>query len=624
MADAHKRKAVSVVGSLKTKATDDGERQIVFVASSNGLDRHYENVDVKSLRLPLKGGGEIVARDLPKDGADNIDIPLMLNHSFDVTDVIGSVRRAYLDGDELVFEAGISKREIAQDMLTLIDEGHLNNAFSITMADYDYDTDTNTIYDAEVIEVSLVFRGANKEARLLAIKSLLGGKQVADEKSKITADEAREISEKFDDLLASLVKDEEADTEEEKPEETPEQESKEVEAEAEAEPAAEEPAEEEVKEKDIEPAEAEPEAEPEEQVEEAEEETKEEEKDEEMEKSIAKETIVKAQPAQAVKSSSDYLKSKEALKDFRNVVLKHHRGSNEQIMKEWTENLSSKAISGDAILPSRIENIFFKTWVDNDEVLSTFRQLGVRAGAVYAMTAASNGTAQAHVKGEEKVDQELESVRRDIKALGIYKKLPIDLQDLFDDETGELLAFRVEELAARVAHAIAIGAIIGGYSNNGRGLNPMSADITASADATNNPFAASVASIVTTEATDTELDKAIRVLGAVKGDRKVLIVPEGWRTQIALLKNANGYYLGDPEEILNARIFEFGEMSNSGFEMIAYAEGTYVIAGEANATTRTDFDLTTNQDVMLVERYVGGSATGYKTVAGIVDTSASS
>ena len=613
MADEQKRKAVSVVGSLKTKATDDGERQIVFVASSNGLDRHYENVDVKSLRLPLKGGGEIVARDLPKDGADNIDIPLMLNHSFDVTDVIGSVRRAYLDGDELVFEAGISKREIAQDMLTLIDEGHLNNAFSITMADYDYDTETNTIYDAEVIEVSLVFRGANKEARLLAIKSLLGGKKVANEKSKITADEAREISEKVNEVLASLVKDEEADTEEEKPEETPEQESKEVEAEAEAEPAAEEPAEEEVKEKDVVPAEAEPEAEEPEQVEEAEEETKEEEKDEEMEKSIAKETIVKAQPAQAV-SSSDYLKSKEALKDFRNIVLKNHRGSNDKIMKEWAENLSSKAITGDAFLPSRIEQIMFKTWVDNDDVLSTFRQLGVRAGAVYAMKATANGTAQAHTKGATKVNQELESVRRDIKALGIYKKLPIDLQDLFDDESGELLAFRVEELAGRVAHAIAVGAIFGGYINNGRGLNAMAADLAAAAT---DDFSGAVATVVTAEATDTELDKAIRVLGAVKGDRKVLIVPEGWRTQIALLKNANGYYLGDPEEILGARIFEFAEASSSNYEMIAYAEGSYVIAGEANATTRTDFDLNTNQDVMLVERYVGGSATGYKTVAGI-------
>lgn len=616
-----KRKAVSVAGSLKTKETETGERQIVFVASSNGLDRHYENVDVKSLRLPVKGGGEVVAKDIGSDGATNVDIPLMLNHSFDVTDVIGSVRKAYMDGDELVFEAGISQRDIAQDMLTLIDEGHLSNAFSITMSDYNYDSDTATISDAEVIEVSLVFRGANKEARLLAIKSLLGGKKVADEKSKITADEAREISEKFNEVLASLVKDEEASTEEEQQEETPEQESKEVEAEVEAAPTEEEAKEEEpaeeVSEKDIEPeASEEPEAEAEEEVEETEEQPKEEKDEETMEKSIAKENVVKSAPAQAVKSN-DYLESKEALKDFRAIVLKNHRGSNEKIMKEWQENLASKAISGDAILPARIEQIFFKTWFDNEGILSTFRQLNARAGAVYAMSATENGTAKPHVKGAEKVDQSIEAARRDLKALGIYKKLPIDLQDLFDDETGELLAFRVEELAGRVAHAVAVGAIVGGYINNGRGLNPMATDLTNSADAEANPFAAAVASIVTSEATDTELDKAIRVLGAVKGDRKVLIVPEGWRTKIALLKNANGYYLGDPEEILNASIFELSEMTGSGFEMIAYARDSYVLVGEANAQTRTDFDLNYNQDIMLVERYVGGSAQGYKTVAGI-------
>lgn len=619
MAEETIKKAVSVAGSLKTKETADGERQIVFVASSNGLDRHYENVDVKSLRLPIKGGGEVVAKDIGTNGATNVDIPLMLNHSFDVTDVIGSVRKAYMDGDELVFEAGISQRDIAQDMLTLIDEGHLSNAFSITMSDFDYDSDTATISNAEVIEVSLVFRGANKEARLLAIKSLLGGKKVADEKSKkLTAEEARELVEGFGSLVENFVEQDEQEPEEEQnqDEETPAEESKEVEAPAEAEPAEEEAEEkpaEETAEKDVEPEASEPEAEPEEKVEEAEEQPKEE-KEDKMEKSIAKENIAKSAPAQAVQTS-DYLESKEALKDFRTVVLKNHRGSNEKIMKEWQENLSSKAISGDAILPARIEQIFFKTWVDNDGILSTFRQIGVRAGAVYAMQATANGTAQPHTKGATKVEQGLSDIRRDLKALGIYKKLSIDLQDLFDDETGELLAFRVEELAGRVAHAIAVGAIIGGYINNGRGLNSMVADLTAST--TENSFAASVATIVEAESTDTDLDKAIRTLGAVKGDRKVLIVPEGWRTKIALLKNANGYYLGDPEEILNAEIFELAEMADSGYDMIAYARDSYVLVGENNATTRTDFDLSTNQDVMLVERYVGGSATGYKTVAGI-------
>jgi len=58
------------------------------------------------------------------------------------------------------------------------------------------------------------------------------------------------------------------------------------------------------------------------------------------------------------------------------------------------------------------------------------------------------------------------------------------------------------------------------------------------------------------------------------------------------------------------------ELANSGYDMIAYSRESYVLAGEANATVRTDFDMTKNQDVMLVERYVGGSMTGYKNLAG--------
>ena len=115
-----KSKIVSFSSAIKSKEID-GERRIVFVASSASVDRHYEQVNVASLRLPLKGGGEIVVGAIPEEGiSEIIDIPLMLNHSGDVRDVIGSVRCAYFSNGELVFEAGISSREIAQDMLTLI------------------------------------------------------------------------------------------------------------------------------------------------------------------------------------------------------------------------------------------------------------------------------------------------------------------------------------------------------------------------------------------------------------------------------------------------------------------------------------------------------------------------
>ncbi len=167
-------KAVAV--KVATKLAE-GERTITAVVSSPNLDRDFEKVDVKSLRLPLKGGGYVVAKDLT--GNENIDLPFLLNHSFDVEDVIGSARKAFLNSsDELVVEFGISKRLKAQDMMTLIEEGHLDNAFSITMSDYEFAD--NTFFNAETVEVSLVFRGSNKDARVLSFKSLLkGGESMA-------------------------------------------------------------------------------------------------------------------------------------------------------------------------------------------------------------------------------------------------------------------------------------------------------------------------------------------------------------------------------------------------------------------------------------------------------------
>lgn len=587
---AEETKAKALVCKAEAVSEAEGERRIQFVASSSQLDRHGERVDVSSLRLPLKAGGEIRVSQIGENGVEGIDIPLMLNHSFDVKDVIGSVRRAFYQDGELIFEAGFSKREIAQEILTLLEEGHLSNAFSITMSDFDYDNDTNVISNAEVIEVSTVFRGANKEARLLAIKSLLEGEKMDEaEKAEVEQTEGEKVEETA--VVETEVSEKDAEVEE----------SANEEAESEAEEAKDEG------ETAVEEAEPEKVEEPSEEITE--------EKESEMDKEIAKDAVVeKATPVQAVKSS-DYLNSKQALKDFKNIVLKFHRGSNTEIMKAWMDNLSTKAIAGDAILPTRIEQIFFKTWVDKAEILNTFRMLGVRSGAVYAMKATSNGTALAHEKGATKLNQELEAVRRDLKGLGIYKKLPIDLQDLFDDETGELLAFRVEELAGRVAHAIVVGAIVGGYKDaNGRGLFSMKGELdTVGSD----DYAGAVATVVANASGDSNIAKAIKVCGAVKGSRRILIVPEGWMTDARIALIGMNYPVADIAEFVGAdEIHELPEMAGSGYDAIAYARETYVLAGERNATVRTDFDLDKNQDVMLVERYVSGSMTGYKNLAG--------
>lgn len=590
-----KQKIVSVTGKLSTKSVGD-ERRIVFVASSNNEDRHYEHVDVASLRLPLKGGGDITVSAIPSEGVSEvIDIPLMLNHSGDVRDVIGSIRAAYFSNNELTFEAGISKREIAQEMLTLLEEGHLSNAFSITMIDYDYNIDSETISKAEVIEVSLVYRGSNKEARLLAIKSLLGDEMktkqndnfgdangdgenhtIIPEDTEAKAPETPEVSETANETSADNSEEE---TTNESESETPQ---------------------------------------------EALETNNNEEKEETMNKQIAKDAVVEkgAMPNQPA-SANNYLKTKAALVDFKNIVLKNHRGSNEQIMREWNENLKSKGVTGDAIMPSQIENIFFKAWVDNPGILATFRTVGVKSAAVYAI--GTSDTANGHKKGDAKADQSLTNVRRDLKGLGIYKKLPIDLQDLYDDETGELLAFRVEELAARVANAIAVGALIGQGTGDKatlqgtRGLYPMLSDINATSG-----YGSNVATKVTGETGEGSYELAVRAVGAVKDEKnagKILVVPTGFTTELKLAKGSDGHLMfpagSNFANLLDVKqIFEIDELVGKDVKAIAYANQSYVLIGEPTATVRTDFDTNKNQDVMLTERYVGGSAQGYKTVAG--------
>lgn len=581
---ATESRAVDFRGKIATKSVENGERRIEFVASSNGLDRHYERVDVASLRLPLKGGGHVKVETIGEDGVTDVDVPLMLNHSADATDIIGSVRRAFYRDGELVFEAGISSLEKAQDVLTLIEEGHLNNAFSITMTDFDYED--STIYGAEVIEVSVVYRGSNKEARLLAVKALEDGA----EKPQEPADETEEKPE----TAETATKDAEPKETEEKPEET-----EQTEENGKTEPEQEET--------------------PAETVEEGKEK-----ENNEMNDEIAKAAVV-AEGAEAVENTAAkakaYLASDKAMADFAKVIVANKGLGNEAVMSAWSAELKSKGITGAAVLPTKLENVLFKLWTDQPGILSTFKFVNVKHAQALGYQLGTNGTAKGHTKGAQKTNQDLVGVSREILTRAIYKKLPIDLQDLVDDETGALLAFRSEELQDRIANAIAVGAIVGNseYLNSGRGLYSMTADIAATTG-----YGKDVAVSIANDSNDTVYDKAIKTIYALNienGQKAVLIAPRGFKKDLLLTKDSAGHPVFNPGMDIAAAlgvkdIYEMSEMTGSGYDLIAYIDGSYMLIGENGTSIYPQKDINYNQDVMLAERYVGGSATGYQTVAG--------
>lgn len=177
-----------------------GVRTITAIVTSGNADRDGDMVDVKSLRFPLKAGGYVLGKDL--NGSQVLDLPFLLNHSFNVEDMIGGWQsgKYIAETDEIQLEAGVSTRDKAQDLMKLFDEGFVGNNFSITMSDYTYDAPY--IYDAEVVECSFVFKGANRDAKLQMVKSLLKGEDMAEIAKKSVEERKAELQKELADLEA--------------------------------------------------------------------------------------------------------------------------------------------------------------------------------------------------------------------------------------------------------------------------------------------------------------------------------------------------------------------------------------------------------------------------------------
>lgn len=553
-------------------AETEGERRVIFVASTANEDRDYDHVAIETFRLPLKGGGDVVVGELPVEGRDDVDVPMLTNHDvWDVTKTIGSVRRAMFEDGKLIFEAGISSRDYAQDVFKLIEEGHLDNAFSIQYLDYTHDANTHTDIGGEIVEVSLVTRGSNKDAQVLAVK---------------------QVKEEMDEDKSNAPETNEAKVEETAPApevtepETPETEGKE--------------------------------------------------KSMNIDKEAAKQVKMPSQAATSKPAANDYLKSKSAVLDYAKMAKKCNGDAattNEMWLDHLTAK--GVTITGEeSFLPSRVEQVMFKAWHDAVGALKTFRRTNAKAFKFYAMTTES--TALGHKKGEVKANQDITAIPRNGGLKAVYKKLPIDWIDIVNDESGELYVFRTRELTDRVLHAIVLGAILGDgltapakgqpdyrVFDGVNGLYPMVADLDNSSTA--GSFASVVATVVANSADDDNYAKIVKTLDEVNledGDRAVLVLPKGYLSALRLMKNENGGYLygmdTDFAKLFNVSyIVEFpaAKMTAAGYDVIAYKDQGYTLGGP-DATVRNWFDGNVNQDVMLVEQPVTGSLEGYKVVAG--------
>lgn len=163
---------------VKSASESNDEHFLTVIATDASTDRDGEQYETNSLLLPLKDGSTVRVDQLKGD--ETLDIQAFLNHERDVAKaLIGSVSSASLTSDgQLEMVIRLSSVDEAQRVYTLAKEGHLGNNISVTFDMSAADMFEDKFIGATVLEVSVVWRGSNKNARVLAVKSDKGGEEM--------------------------------------------------------------------------------------------------------------------------------------------------------------------------------------------------------------------------------------------------------------------------------------------------------------------------------------------------------------------------------------------------------------------------------------------------------------
>lgn len=342
---------------------------------------------------------------------------------------------------------------------------------------------------------------------------------------------------------------------------------------------------------------------------------------------VIKDRAVKQESA--VKKT-DWLYSKAGKKAFADTLKQAGGRLNGTFDAMWRAKVAehtNDAITGLA-LPVDVESMFINALGNSDGIISHFQSVNAKGLNLNLIDAASDegGRAKGHKKGDVKADQSLTDTVRAIYCKMVYKRLALDAMDLY--ENPELIEFRAQELVQNIIKEIERAAIIGDgrsapsgsnpdyrmFDGTNRGFFSIAADAAASTG-----FGTKVASAVTGA---NLYEGVIKGRSAIKTEGAQYIVAKSSAVEGLLLKStANGYFVQPGqrvEDVLQvSRVYTPAWMDNATVDAILVVDNAYKMIGEANIRVRSDFDTSTNQDILLDETPRGGSLGEFKSAAAI-------
>lgn len=579
-------------------APETNGRTLTFLANSGKVMCDGLTVDLKTLKAPLIDGTLKLVSDLTE--SDKLSLPLLIDHMPSIECQAGAITRLWMTDDGLMAEAKLSEVDQGERIRQLAADGCLTNSFSITVEFNQRPGKDGIIHDGELLEISVVYRGADPRAAFTAINSrnnkngdtmnpeLLKKLARTIAQFKLTPDEAEQLTDSIGDIMQSALDEITAAVTG----------KTEGEGEGEGTPEPEEP----------------------------------------VQTSNGRQTIIinkanhAAHQSGTVKFSHDrktWIDSDDAMIAFERALIASDNKGVEAFHREWADtvnrNMSDTASFGvnttnvDKFIPTvAITTIADALNTRGSGLWNLLRKTGMDRLTIGGNVAGLTDQTRAHgypvaSYGTTKNEQVLSFVKRELQADYTYKYITLNKGDIRRTQRpGALLRYVLQELPNYIVQTIERQITLGGYTDMEHFRSVVTDAADKSSEWNGNRFALSY-----TMTDDTPLMDFVRASHMVRAQgNKVLLCNADTVADLLMSANANGntyIALGGDDTLARAlgvnQIItpEWWKDTDDTTTMgVIMAASHYAVVGDTSIEAFTNFALSTNTNEYLQEIYAGG------------------
>lgn len=195
-------------------AAETEGRTLTFLANSGKKMSNGLTVDLATLKAPLTDGTLKLVGELTE--SDRLTLPLLIDHEPSIEAQAGTITRLWTTDAGLMAEAKLSEVDNGERVRRLAADGCLTNSFSITVEFSERPGKDGIIRNGELVEISVVYRGADPKAAFTSINKRNGenmdqtlmnklARTVAE--FKLTPDEAANLTSSVTDIMQNAVDD---------------------------------------------------------------------------------------------------------------------------------------------------------------------------------------------------------------------------------------------------------------------------------------------------------------------------------------------------------------------------------------------------------------------------------